>query len=75
MGVKHLGSLQAALLSVGEMLVTVILAMVWLDETLTMMQIAGALLLITSILLVKYEQNIPNFDWWAILYKRWAKRG
>ncbi|MDA0246094.1 MAG: EamA family transporter, partial [Chloroflexi bacterium] len=75
LGVKHLGSLQAALLSVGEMLVTVILAMVWLDETLTMMQIAGALLLITSILLVKYEQNIPNFDWWAILYKRWAQRG
>ena len=74
LGVKHLGSLQAALLSVGEMLVTVILAMVWLDETLTMMQIAGALLLITSILLVKYEQNIPNFDWWAILYKRWAQR-
>ena len=75
LGVKHLGSLQAALLSVGEMLVTVILAILWLDEHLTLIQVAGVLLLITSILLVKYERNVPSFDWWAILYRRWALRG
>lgn len=73
LGVKHLGSLQAALLSMGEMLVTVLLAMLLLGERLTAVQLIGALLLIASILLVKYERNVPSFDWWAILYKRFAK--
>ena len=43
-------------------------------ETLTTTQLAGALILLVSILLVKYERNLPKFvDWWQIIW-RWRLR-
>ena len=57
-GVKRLGSLQAALLSLGETLVAVLAALVWLGEKLTPVQWLGAALLAASILLVSREKSL-----------------
>lgn len=58
MGVKHLGSLQAALLSLGESLIAVFAAMLWLGEKLTLVQWLGAATLGLSILLVGREKSL-----------------
>jgi drug/metabolite transporter (DMT)-like permease len=57
-GVKHLGSLQAALLSLGESLITVFAALIMLGEKLTLIQWLGAALLALSILLVGLEKSL-----------------
>jgi drug/metabolite transporter (DMT)-like permease len=57
-GVKRLGSLQAALLSLGETLVAVLAALIWLGEKLTPIQTLGAALLAASILLVSREKSL-----------------
>jgi len=57
-GVKHLGSLQAALLSLGESLVAVLAALMLLGEKLTPIQWLGASLLALSIMLVQLEKSI-----------------
>ncbi len=74
LGVKNLGSMQTALLGVGELLVTILLAIVFLGERLTWIQGIGALLIIVSILLVQYERNVPSFDWWRLIYTRFFQR-
>jgi drug/metabolite transporter (DMT)-like permease len=56
MGVKHLGGLQTALLGLLELLVTIGLSIVWLQETLTKTQWVGAGILIASTLLVYFEK-------------------
>ena len=56
MGVKHLGGLQTALLGLLELLVTIGLSIVWLQETLTQTQWVGAGILIASTLLVYFEK-------------------
>ena len=56
LGVKHLGGLQTALLGLLELLVTIGLSILWLQETLTKTQWVGAGILITSTLLVYFEK-------------------
>jgi drug/metabolite transporter (DMT)-like permease len=58
LGVKHLGSLQAALLSLGESLVAVLAALLLLGEKLTLIQWLGAALLALSIMLVQLEKPV-----------------
>jgi drug/metabolite transporter (DMT)-like permease len=71
LGVKKLGSMQTALLGVLEVVVSIVLAIVFLSETLTAVQWLGALVLLVSILLVRYERDVPKFvDWWQIAW-RW----
>lgn len=71
-GVKHLGSLQTALLGMLQVLVTVGIAGIFLNEHLTGLQWIGAGIIVISILLVRYERNVPKFiDWWSIIYRRW----
>ncbi len=71
LGVKHLGSIQTALLGMLEVIVTIGLATFLLEERLTLMQWLGAGVLLISILLVRYERGVPRFiDWWQILW-RW----
>jgi len=71
LGVKKLGSLQTALLGVLEVIVSIALAILFLGEHLTAEQWLGALVLLISVLLVRYERNIPNFvDWWQFIW-RW----
>jgi drug/metabolite transporter (DMT)-like permease len=59
LGVKHLGGLQTAILGLGELLITVILAHWWLNESLTVLQWCGALLLILSMFLVGFDKYSP----------------
>jgi drug/metabolite transporter (DMT)-like permease len=55
-GVKRLGSMQTALLGLGELLVTVILAQVMLDERLQFLQWVGAILIIANLVLVIFDK-------------------
>lgn len=59
-GIKHLGPLQTALLGLAELLVTVLLSLVWLGETLTLVQYAGGFLLVISILLMGFDKVAPQ---------------
>jgi drug/metabolite transporter (DMT)-like permease len=55
-GVKHLGGLQTALLGLGELLITVFFAYLWLAERLSIYQWFGVVLLIVSLILIKFEK-------------------
>lgn len=55
-GVKHLGGLQTALIGLSELLVTLFFSRVILHEVLNVYQWLGAILLITSLALVKFEK-------------------
>jgi drug/metabolite transporter (DMT)-like permease len=71
LGVKRLGSLQSALLNVLEVVVSIVLAIIFLGERLTAVQWLGAIILLISILLVRYERGIPKYvDWWQFLWRR-----
>ncbi|PID86776.1 MAG: hypothetical protein CSB13_02545, partial [Chloroflexi bacterium] len=70
LGVKSLGSMQTALLGILEVIVSIVLAIIFLGEQLTAVQWLGALLILLSVLLVRYERNMPNFiDWWRLLWR------
>ncbi len=58
LGVKHIGGMQTALLGLSELLVALILSHTWLHESLLWTQWLGAIGLMVSLLLVKYEQRI-----------------
>lgn len=74
LGVKNLGSIQAALLGVLEIIVTIFVAVIWLQEYLTGIQWLGALLIIISILLVRFERGVPRrVDWWHVIWE-WRLR-
>ncbi len=71
LGVKALGSIQTALLGILEVVVTIVLAATLLHEQLTAAQWVGAIILIFSVLLVRFERNMPRFiDWWQYLWRR-----
>ncbi len=60
MGIKHLGGLQTALLGLSELFVTVILAQLWLGETLSPVQWAGTGILMISLSLIGSEKILPQ---------------
>ncbi len=60
LGVKHLGGLQTALLGLSELVVTVIFAHLLLGERFSPPQWIGMVLLIGSLLLVKFEKTSPK---------------
>jgi drug/metabolite transporter (DMT)-like permease len=59
-GIKHLGGMQTALLGLLELLVTLGLSIVWLQEKLTSPQWLGVAILCTSTLLVYFEKDPAN---------------
>ncbi len=72
LGVKHIGGMQTALLGLGELLITVVLANLWLGERLSQSQWLGALLLGSSLLLIVLEKRPiqkPNTGGWL----RWLR--
>ncbi|MCP4358000.1 MAG: DMT family transporter [Chloroflexi bacterium] len=74
LGVKNLGSIQTALLGVLEVIVTIIIAIIFLGEHFTPVQWLGAALVIISVILVRFERNVPKFvDWWHLTW-RWRLR-
>jgi drug/metabolite transporter (DMT)-like permease len=60
LGVKHLGGMQAALLGLAELFVTIFASYFLLGEQLTALQWLGALILGLSLLLFGYEKNISS---------------
>jgi drug/metabolite transporter (DMT)-like permease len=60
MGVKYVGGMQTALLGLGELLITVFLAILWLGESLSFLQWVGAALLISSLLLIGLDKHQPE---------------
>jgi drug/metabolite transporter (DMT)-like permease len=60
LGVKHLGGMQAALLGLAELFVTILASYFFLGEQLTALQWLGAIILGFSLLLFGYEKNIPS---------------
>jgi drug/metabolite transporter (DMT)-like permease len=60
LGIKHLGGMQTALLGLGELLVAVVLAQVWLGDRFTMAQWIGVALLVTCLLLVGVDKYHPE---------------
>ena len=56
LGVKHLGGIQTALLGLGELLVTVVVAQIWLSERLSPVQWIGAVLICLNLALVIFDK-------------------
>jgi drug/metabolite transporter (DMT)-like permease len=56
-GVKHLGGMQTAILGLGELLVTLVMAHLMLGEHFSLMQWVGMGLLILALLLVRIEKT------------------
>ncbi|MCZ7665855.1 MAG: DMT family transporter [Chloroflexi bacterium] len=70
LGVKSLGSLQTALVGILEVIVSIVLAIAFLGEWLTAVQWLGAVVILISVLLVRYERDMPNFiDWWRLFWR------
>lgn len=57
LGVKHLGGMQTAFLGLGETLITILFAHLWLGERLSTLQWVGAVLLLFSLSLVALEKS------------------
>lgn len=57
LGVKHLGGMQTALLGLSEIIITLFFAHVWLGERLNIQQWTGAILMITSLMLVVFDKQ------------------
>ncbi len=57
LGVKHLGGLQAALLGLGELLVTLLFSQLLLKESLSWLQWVGAILVAIALCLVAMEKS------------------
>jgi drug/metabolite transporter (DMT)-like permease len=73
-GVKHLGGMQTVLINLGEALITIVAAMLVLNERLSPTQWLGVLLLACSILLVTREASlgaIPRPKPWIQIFTTW----
>lgn len=55
-GVKQLGGIQTAILGLGELLTTVLVADIWLHETLSPVEWIGAFFLLASLVLVGFDK-------------------
>lgn len=60
LGVKHIGGVQTALLGLGELLVTIFFAQMWLGERLTSLQWLGTTLLVISLVSIVLEKPIAQ---------------
>ncbi len=58
MGLKEISALRASILSVTEPVVTVLVGVLLLHEVLSGQQILGAILLITSAILIQFQRNL-----------------
>ena len=55
-GVKNIGGLRTSLLGLGELLVTIVIAQIWLGERLSINQWIGAFLISLNLLLAAYDK-------------------
>lgn len=61
LGVKNIGGMQTALLGLAELVIAVGLSAWWLHETLLPNQWLGAVVLVASLVLVRYEKPRPRW--------------
>lgn len=59
-GIRYIGGMQTALIGLLQLVITIVLAQLWLGETLSMLQWIGAIVLVFAILLVDREKPIPR---------------
>jgi drug/metabolite transporter (DMT)-like permease len=59
-GVKSIGGMRTSLLGLGQLLVTISVAYIWLGETLSPLQWLGASLLISALILVGMDKPIAS---------------
>ncbi len=60
LGVKHIGGMQTAILGLSEVLITIMMARVWLGEQMSIWQWLGTILLCLSLALVGAEKTPPK---------------
>ncbi|MBU0511507.1 MAG: DMT family transporter, partial [Chloroflexi bacterium] len=60
LGIKHIGGMQTAILGLSELLITMLMAQVWLGERFSVQQWIGAILLCLSIFLIGLEKTPPQ---------------
>jgi drug/metabolite transporter (DMT)-like permease len=60
LGIKKLGGMQTALLGLGELLVSITVGHLWLQENLQLVQWIGAALLGVSLILISFEKIKPE---------------
>lgn len=58
LGIKHIGGLQTALMGLGELLITIVLANLYLGDQLSLVQWIGAALITLNIILVAKEKPV-----------------
>jgi drug/metabolite transporter (DMT)-like permease len=59
-GVKHLGGMQTAIIGLFELIVTVVIANLWLGEQLSTLQWTGAAILMGVVFLVAFDRGGPQ---------------
>jgi drug/metabolite transporter (DMT)-like permease len=59
-GVRSLGGLQTILLNMGEMAVTLLVAAIWLDERMTLIQWIGVAVLAVSVVLSRWDTDVSD---------------
>lgn len=57
MGLKHISSMKASILSVTEPIVTVVIGMLLLDETLSLTQSIGIVIILLGAILIQFERG------------------
>jgi drug/metabolite transporter (DMT)-like permease len=60
MGVKNIGGLQTSILGLGELLVTIVIAQLWLGDRLTVDQWIGAFLIALNLFLASFDNSSPQ---------------
>jgi multidrug transporter EmrE-like cation transporter len=76
-GIKRLGGLQAALLGLSELIVSVLTAFVFFGEKLSATQWIGAIALVISVAMVSFEKDLTpshiSEGWIAWVYRSFEK--
>ena len=76
-GIKHLGGLQAALLGLSELIVSVLTAFIFFGDKLSATQWIGAIALVISVAMVSFEKDLTpshiSEGWIAWVYRSFEK--
>jgi Predicted permease, DMT superfamily len=60
LGVKNIGGLQTSILGLGELIVTIVIAQLWLHDRLAIDQWIGAFLIVLNLVLAAFDKNAPQ---------------
>ena len=60
LGIKHLGGMQTAIIGLSELIITLLIAILWLGESLSFLQWIGAAILMGIVFMVAFEKSTPT---------------